>query len=97
MLVEGETDVLYYRTAAELLQERDLDEFEIEWVGRKDPKSGQGINAGSKGLDATLNVLRAKPNLLARQVILVYDSDTNKPTLDEGSLHVRSVPGEFSQ
>ncbi len=93
VLLEGETDPIYLQTAADLLERRALlDKVEFEWVGAKDPKGGQSFNTGKDALNHTFNVLRAKPHLAKRPVILLYDNDANKPQEDHGSLYVRSMP-----
>ncbi len=93
VLLEGETDPKYLATAAELLDRRALlDRVEFEWVGAKDPSSGQGFHTGKDGLNRTLSLLRAKPDLVKRQILLLYDNDTNKSDEDYGQVHVRSVP-----
>ena len=93
VLLEGKTDPRYLRTAAELLGHQALlDKAEIEWVGAKDPKGGQGFNTGKGALNHALSFLRAKPDLVKRQVILLYDNDANKPEENYGQLHVRTMP-----
>lgn len=96
VLVEGETDPIYLSAAAELLSRSTLNErVEFEWVGAKDPKSGQGFHTGKDALNATANVLRAKPALVKRPVLLLYDNDTNKPIEDHANLHIRSMPSNL--
>ncbi len=95
VLMEGETDPIYCRTAIELLGRGELlDRVEIDWVGAKDPNGNQGYNTGVSGLRNTFNALKANPGLLARSVLLIYDNDTNVPELEVGSLTVRRVPGQ---
>ena len=93
VLLEGETDPKYLATAAELLDRGALlDRVEFEWVGAKDPRTGQGFHTGKEALNQTLSFLRAKPDLVKRPILLLYDNDTNKPDEDYGQVHVRSVP-----
>lgn len=93
VLVEGETDPIYLSTAVELLGRSSLNELvEFEWVGAKDPKSGQGFHTGKDALNATANVLRAKPDLVKRPVLLLYDNDVNKTADDHAKVHIRSMP-----
>lgn len=93
VLVEGETDPIYLSAAAELLGRSQLMDFvEFQWVGSKDAKSGQGFHTGKDALNATANVLRSKPALIKRPVLLLYDNDTNKPAADHANLHIRSMP-----
>jgi hypothetical protein len=93
VLAEGETDPIYLRTAAELLGHKVLsDNVEFDWVGAKDSKSGQTFHTGKDALNHTFSVLRAKPDLVKRRILLLYDNDTNKPSEDRSPLYVRSMP-----
>ncbi len=94
VLLEGETDPKYMSTAAELLGRTLIQEkVEFQWVGAKDPKNGQGFHTGKDALNSTLTVLRAKPELAKRQIVLLYDNDANKPDEDFFELiYVRSMP-----
>lgn len=90
---EGETDPIYFKTAAALHGLSNiLDLVEMEWIGAKDPNSGQGFNTGKDALDKASNLLTAKPNLVKNHVILVYDCDANKTDKDVGNIHVRGIP-----
>lgn len=92
VLLEGETDPIYLNTAAKLLGRSSLlENIEFDWVGSKHPESGQGFHTGKDALNATANFLKAKPELVKREVVLLYDNDVNKPSSDEGRLHVRSM------
>lgn len=94
VLLEGETDPKYMSTAAELLGRTGIQEkVEFQWIGAKDPKSGQGFHTGKDALNSTLTVLRAKPELAKRHIVLLYDNDANKPNEDFFErIHVRSMP-----
>lgn len=94
VLLEGETDPKYMSTAAELLGRTGIQEkVEFQWIGAKDPKSGQGFHSGKDALNLTLTVLRAKPDLAKRHIVLLYDNDANKIDEDFFELiHVRSMP-----
>lgn len=93
VLLEGETDPKYLNTAAELLgRSYLLEKIEFDWVGSKHPQSGQGFHTGKDALNATATFLKAKPELVKREVVLLYDNDVSKPSSDEGELHVRSMP-----
>ncbi len=94
VLLEGETDPKYMSTAAELLGRTEIQEkVEFQWIGAKDPKSGQGFHTGKDALNLTLTVLRAKPELAKRHIVLLYDNDANKTDDDFfGLIHVRSMP-----
>lgn len=93
VLVEGETDPKYIRAAAERLGRTELlQRAELSWVGAKDPRSGQGFHTGKSALDTTSVVLRAKPDLVKRSVLLLYDNDAGVKDADAGKLHVRQMP-----
>ena len=91
VLLEGETDPLYIRRAADALGKAALLEaVELQWVGEK--RLGSATNTGSSALNHAFNTLRSNPNLTSRPVLLLYDCDTNKPAEDIGNLHVRAIP-----
>lgn len=91
ILLEGETDPLYIRRAADALgKDALLETVELQWVGEK--RSGNATNTGSNALNHAFNTLRSNPDLTNRQVLLLYDCDTNKPPEDIGNLHVRAIP-----
>jgi AAA domain, putative AbiEii toxin, Type IV TA system len=93
VLLEGETDPIYLQTAAEFFGRHALlDKVELESVGAKDPKGGQAYNTGKSALNHALTFLRAKPDLVKRPIILLYDTDANKAAEDHGQLHVRTMP-----
>lgn len=93
VLLEGETDPMYLMAAAELLGRSSLlDRVEFAWVGAKDPKNGQGFHTGKDALNATASVLRAKPELIKRPVLLLYDNDASKTAADYANLHIRPLP-----
>jgi len=93
VLLEGETDPAYLQTAAELHERAALlEKVELSWVGAKDPKSGNAFHTGKDALNQTLATLRANPDLVKRDVLLLYDQDANKPAEDYGQLRVRSLP-----
>lgn len=91
VLVEGETDPIYIKTAIELLGYSDiLEQIDINWVGAW--KGSKTFNTGDTGLNNTSNVFEANPELLKHKLLLLYDSDTNKQNLDIGILSVRKIP-----
>ena len=92
ILSEGETDPRYLRTAAELLGLDDLlDLAEFDWVGT--PANGGALGGGKSHLNDALKFLKNNPRFLGRRVVLLYDSDANKPAEDiEGRLFVRCLP-----
>lgn len=94
VLCEGETDPLYLTVAIDLLSEgASLREtVDIEWIGKKD-ESGNAFNTGKDALNSTAKLLRAKPGLVNRPLLLLYDNDTNKQ--DEQiseNVFVRAIP-----
>jgi energy-coupling factor transporter ATP-binding protein EcfA2 len=93
VLLEGETDPIYLIAAAELLGRNALlDTVEFQWVGAKQEVGGQAFNTGKSALNAAFNLYRAKPQLLNRTVLLLFDNDAHKASQDFGNLHVRSMP-----
>lgn len=91
LLLEGETDPLYIKTALVLAGESHiLENLDIDWVGAW--KGSKTFNTGDTGLNNTSNVFEANPELLKRKLLLLYDSDTNKPEGDIGLLSVRKIP-----
>jgi hypothetical protein len=89
VFVEGETDAPYLLKAAELYRRHDIvDGCYIEWTGAKDD-GGQGFHTGKNALDHTLSVLRANPDLVKRQTLLLYDNDAQKRNADYDRVHVR--------
>jgi hypothetical protein len=91
VLLEGETDPLYMKTAAEVLEITPVREHvDFEWVGAKD-QMGQGFHTGKDALNQTLTVLRANPDFIKRQIVLLYDNDAKKNEQNLGELYVRSM------
>jgi hypothetical protein len=91
VLIEGQTDPVFIKTALELLGHSDLlSLLEIDQVGT----SGRGGAAG--GGDSHLNKARVflEHNIhqFNRRVLLLYDNDTNKPTVSGGALVQRAIP-----
>ncbi|KHG41414.1 MULTISPECIES: hypothetical protein [Aphanizomenon] len=92
VLTEGETDVIYIKTALELLGEKEiLVQVDIEWVGISIGK-GKSINAGDGGLNNTRDVLISNPKFLTRKVLLLYDCDTGKSNENHELLKIRKIP-----
>jgi hypothetical protein len=93
VLVEGETDPTYLNTAVAVFERTDIAaNVEFAWIGAKDTDSGQGFHTGKDALNGTFTTLRAKPELRARPIVLLYDNDTNKRNEDCGNLHIRVIP-----
>jgi hypothetical protein len=91
VFVEGETDEKYINKALKLLKPDLLKYIEIKWVGKL-KSNRRTFNTGKRGLDSLKNVLSANPELINNKIILLYDSDTNKPKENFKNLYVRKVP-----
>jgi hypothetical protein len=90
--LEGETDPVYLETAARRLgREGLLEAVEFSWIGAKEAGKQTNFHSGKDALNQTLTFLRANPSFTQRNVLLLYDNDANKPPLDIGRLHVRSI------
>lgn len=93
VFMEGETDPLYMQAAAEVLNRANLTAaVEFQWIGAKQEAGGQAFNTGKSALNTAFNLFRAKPALLQRAVLLLYDNDVSKELKSFDSLHVRSMP-----
>ena len=91
MLCEGETDPSYLKTAAELLEFKDIaNQVEFDWVGAPAVQGAQG--GGKSHLDDALKFLRENPQFNRRSIVLLYDFDARKAAEDAGTLYVRSLP-----
>lgn len=89
VFVEGETDEKYLIAAASQL-EIPLANLDIKWVGRLN-KNGNAEFTGDKALNHTAAFLKSNPAILNRPIILLYDSDTNKPEENFENLFVRRM------
>ncbi|SHL02515.1 hypothetical protein [Hymenobacter psychrotolerans] len=91
ILTEGDTDVDYLQTALKLFKRDDLlSSIDIEWIGGT--RNGQQFFTGDKSLNNAGEFLRANPEFLKnRRVLLLYDSDTNKPNSNEENLWIRTL------
>ena len=91
VLLEGETDPVYVKTALALAGRDDiLLTMEIDWVGIRGRQGAE--QSGDKALDNVASILQANPGLSRRNVLLVYDCDTNKLPYDHGRVRKRAVP-----
>ena len=92
VLLEGETDPEYLSCAVELLGRLEInDRVEFQWIGSKDHR-GQGFNTGKDALNSAAKFLRAKPEMVKRPILLLYDNDTNKQDESFGQMHIKSMP-----
>lgn len=90
--VEGETDPRYLETAARLLgRDELLGRLDFEWIGGKELGKHTNFHSGKDALNHTFSFLKANPSFAKRPVLLLYDNDANKPALDDGLIHVRSI------
>jgi len=90
IFVEGETDEKYLKSALEL---SDLDwDVEIFWIGRYEGRNAKF--GGDSSLNHTREFVLSNPKTINKPVILLYDSDTNKPeeSFIESKLYVRTMP-----
>jgi len=90
ILVEGETDEKYLNEAVTKLN-MDLKGAEIRWVGTVG-KRGDAEFTGDKALNHTLAFAKSNPAAVGRPLILLYDSDTDKPESDHDRVAVRIMP-----
>ena len=82
LLPEGDTDIRYLRKAAQLLgQQATLDAFQL-----KDGGGAGNLTNIFKHFHTPL------PELLKHPVVLLFDSDKDKPNKDNGRLYQRSIP-----
>ena len=96
VLVEGETDPEYLRAAMVLFEITNLLDFvDIQWIGAKDPRRGDGFNTGKDALNAAYSFLRAKPELVKNHICFFYDNDSKKLNVDEGKLSIRVMPSNL--
>lgn len=91
VLLEGETDPEYLACAVGILGRQDInDKVEFQWIGSKDQR-GQGFNTGKDALNSAAKFLRAKPGMVKRPILLLYDNDTNKQDESFGQVHIKSM------
>jgi hypothetical protein len=88
--VAGETDLLYFQTAARLLGFPNLVDL-FAWVGAPG-QSGGGRQTGDNGLKSAIKFLRANPEFVRRKIIAIFDNDANQPEEVFESVHVISLP-----
>lgn len=90
ILVEGETDERYLNEAVVRLG-IDLKGAEIKWVGRIG-EHGAPEFTGHTALNHTLAFAKSNPEAVSRPLILLYDSDTKKPSVNHDLIAVRAMP-----
>ncbi len=90
ILLGGETDLPYFKTAAELLGFPDLVPH-FEWIGTQGP-TGSGINTGDNALNAAVSLLKSNPGFTTRKIAIVYDCDANKTNESFDNVHIIGIP-----
>jgi predicted ATPase len=92
VLLEGETDPQYFQAAARVLGLDELSKMvEFRWIGAIDD-NGQGFHTGKSALDQTRSLIKSKPDLVSRKVLLLYDNDAKKTDEDGQDYWVRTLP-----
>lgn len=90
VFVEGETDEKYYKRALEVFNYTDS-KLNFQWIGRNLDK-GKSENTGDTALNNAAKFFKANPILIIAKVILLYDSDTNKPEeTPDGKLFIKAM------
>jgi len=91
VLTEGETDPMYLKTAATVLDHGGiLEAFEFQWIGIKDG-AGRVSNTGKSALNAADIFLRSNPSVMTRPVLLLYDNDAGRPSERAGNLFIETI------
>lgn len=86
-MTEGKTDVVYIKTALELLGHQDLlEQLEIDEVGKK------GKDGGKSHLDVAKKFLETNQIHFTRKELLLYDCETRKQKEKVGSIFTRCIP-----
>jgi ABC-type cobalamin/Fe3+-siderophores transport system ATPase subunit len=89
VFLEGETDEKYYNKAMDVFG-IDRDKISFKWIGRNIDK-GKSENTGDKALNHAVSFFKANPEMTSSPIVMLYDCDTNKPSEDEGIVHVRMM------
>lgn len=89
--VEGRSDEMYLKKAAELFSKSDV-QFDIQWVGHliKNGKNEKEEFSGSSGLDSAVKFMKGRHPQYPQ--IFLYDCDTNKTETDEDNIIIMKVP-----
>lgn len=87
VFVEGETDELYLNKALSVYKET---HFEFKWIGRVNDRGAVEFT-GDSALNQAKAFFLANPKQLKDKVVLLYDSDTNKPDENFGNLLIRKM------
>lgn len=86
--LEGRTDELYFKKAAEIYGYADLP-FEFQWVGHIQ-KNGQEKFTGKNSLNYATDFMRGrKPE---KPQVFLFDCDANKPESNENNIIIMTMP-----
>jgi predicted ATPase len=77
VFVEGETDEIYYNKARDIFS-FDNSKILFQWIGRYTTRGAE--NTGDSALNHFKNFYAANPTVIKNPIVLLYDSDTKKPT-----------------
>lgn len=89
VFLEGETDEKYFNKCLEIFGSPN-DLLEFKWIGKINDR-GQAENTGDTALNQAKTFFSANPEQIKNKVILLYDSDTNKPEEDVENLLIRKM------
>ena len=93
--MEGETDPIYLRAAATLLEYPEILELlDIEWIGAKSEKKGQTFNTGKNAITKAIQFFEANPNSAKNAVLFISDNDHDIPQSSAENLVVLQMPKE---
>lgn len=88
---EGETDPVYFATAAELLGYKDvLNAVDFTWIGNLDQSPKK--TSGQHQLKRTVEIYSATIDLLARKIVCVFDQKSEVKTFANKKLFVLKLP-----
>lgn len=91
VICEGQTDPEYMKTAAKLLGfDELLAKVDFDWIGKSGPSGAQ--DGGKDRLAQAAKLLKNNPGLVRTHTALIFDCDSQKPSEDEGNLHIRAFP-----
>lgn len=90
VFVEGETDEKYYKRALEVYG-LNGSILNFKWIGNYN-NQGNVENSGDTGLNHAFSFYKANPRMIKNKVVLLYDSDTNKPENNlENNLYIKKM------
>jgi hypothetical protein len=95
--LEGETDPQYLTNACvALARDELLNKVEFAWIGAKEQGKKTNFHSGKDALNHTLAFLKARPGVVKRRVLLMYDNDAHKPDWEAEGIYVRSMPSNLA-